>query len=385
MGRVKILSTIALILPVLTACTGVNFKQGQAPAVNHDQGTNPPTPVTPVTPPSGCEVCTVNMQDSFQVGNGSTKADILFVVDTSPSMFVTLQDMPNRLGSFMSSLKNLDWQVGVLNASLSSYDSGLFPTGRLMPLNSDPLEYTNPASPYMTTTLNKNSSSAQWTLGQDLSFDGMGWGAADRNTDFCDAQPYCATGAPQPLKAIISAIHNRTTTFFRSGATFIPVIISAADENNGQSGATQASDVVSAFKSSLGSTMQGMTAVSFTVRPGDSACLSTYNSISVGSIIPGGYTGYATVIDQLAQQTAGTSNSLCSSDFSSALSQIPAMLGPQVSTFALKQAPLANTLKVVTTPATSISYVLVGNVLTFAEPLPAGTSVVATYQVATSK
>jgi hypothetical protein len=169
--------------------------------------------------------------------------------------------------------------------------------------------------------------------------------------------------------------------FFRQGATFVPIIISASDENAGASGATQPASVVSAFQSSLGSTMQAMKAYSIIVQPGDSACLGVYQGPVVGSPI-GGDAMYGQSLSQFSSLTGGSTTSLCAADYGSVLAGVPAGIGPvPLTSVTLKQTPISGTVKVTFQPAANIAFTVSGQVVTFASAVPAGTNVSITYLV----
>ncbi len=325
------------------------------------------------------------MAQTFTAPSANNKADILFVVDTTPTMYVSIIRFANALGS-VASLSGIDFQIGVLNATMNSYDGSLnVPLGELMGMNTFPIEVSPTLgilSKNVNDPLNNYVVSDDWILSQNLSFSGS---TAPPGGAFCTQQPYCTIGPAQPLKAITAMIANKSdaknANFFRAGSVFVPIIVTASDENGGGPGATQPSSVISAFNSSLGSTMRGMKAFSVLVEPGDSSCLSSFSNPFIGTPV-GGDQMYGQLLNQFVTATGGSSTSICSSSFSSVLSQIPTGISPApLTSVTLSQAPLTGTVKVTLSSGALIGYTVSGTQVTFNSPIPPGTSVTVSYLV----
>lgn len=325
--------------------------------------------------------CPVNAQtinESYQVPKSPVKADILFVVDGTPRMFNTITKLQTRMQGFLDSLAGADYQAGIMNSSMGSYDaqSKVFPIAGLMPLNPFPTDISGPL-----TIVTNDVRNSDWILGRNLNFNGLSliMNQNTDNQDACTAQPYCAVGSSQPLNAIKSFIQNKTANagFFRPGAMFVPVIISAGDENDGGTPAAMAADVESTFSATFGETAGGLRAYSVIVKPGDSSCLDQYSSIfKMGS---GG--AYGAQLDQFAQTSGGASVSICGSDYTSGLSAITKGFSSNISAITLQQRPLDGTLKIVSVPAADLQYTVSGTTVTFAQPLPWGATISISYQV----
>lgn len=357
---------------MLSGCTAdVNFLPGvsqKSQACGVDG--NPACPTNPVIAP------TVN--ESYQVPNSPSKVDLLFVVDGTPRMFQTIVKLQSRLDGFIAALAGADYQAGIMNSSMGSWDAsaGVFPIAGLETLNPYPTEVNGPLK-----ILSNKVSGADWILGRNLSFNGLSL-ISSQNTDEAraiDSQPYGAVGASEPMNAIKTFVQNSTANagFFRPGAMFVPVIISAGDENDGASPRSTAADVVNAFKASYGETAGGIRAVSIVVKPGDSSCLAQYSSVfSMGD---GGV--YGSNLDQFATATGGVSMSICQNDYTASMKPITSGFGSNIQSITLKQTPIAGTVKIVAVPAADLSYTVSGTTVTFAQPLAWGSKLSISYQV----
>lgn len=328
----------------------------------------------PACPPEG----NLTINESYQVPNSPSKVDLLFVVDGTPRMFQTIVQMQTRLQGFITALAGADYQAGIMNSSMGRYDAQakVFPIAGLEPLNPYPTEVSGPL-----TILSNGISGADWILGRNLSFNGLSM-ISSQNTDNAraiDSQPYGAVGASEPMNAIKTFIQTSASNkgFFRQGAMFVPVIISAGDENDGATPRAVASDVMNAYQQTFGGTGRGMRAVSIIVKPGDSTCLAQYSSIfQMGS---GG--AYGANLDQFARSSGGVSLSICQNDYTTSLKPITSGFGSDITSISLQQAPLAGTLKVVAVPAADLTYTVSGSTVTFAQPLPWGSKLSISYQV----
>jgi len=362
---------------MLSGCTAdVNFLPG-ASNKSETCTVNCTTP-TPVPTPTPTPVVDQTINESYQVPNSPSKVDILFVVDGTPRMFQTIVKLQSRLDGFISALAGADYQAGVMNSSMGSWDTqaGVFPIAALEPLNPYPTEVSGTLK-----IVSNKISGADWILGRNLSFNGLSMNSS-QNTDNAraiDSQPYGAVGASEPMNAIKTFIQNSSANsgFFRPGAMFVPVIISAGDENDGAAARSKAADVVNAFKASFGETAGGIRAVSMIVKPGDSSCLAQYSSIfSMGD---GGV--YGTNLDQFATSTGGVSLSICQNDYSASLQPITSGFGSNITSISLKQTPVAGSVKIVAVPAADLSYTVSGTTVTFAKPLAWGSKLSISYQV----
>lgn len=318
------------------------------------------------------EDCTTSriMNESFTIPDGSGKADVLFVLDSTPPMQSTLSDMHNRMGDLLSQWQ-IDWQVGFTNASLNPADN--FTAGELTQISPNNSGDSN----FTTMTADTGSYWELFTANMNFQYTLPGMG------NYCGKPPYCSRGPVEPLRGIKTLIENRSRAanakFFREGAVFVPVIISSSDENAG-SGTTSVNDVVDAYEQHLGSKMAGMHAISIIVKPNDAACLAKYTSFMTGTVL-GGYSTYGHRLNQLAQETGGKTISLCEQDLGKALKDLSGVLGPSVGKVTLAQTPVEGSVKVVSVPAFDIGFTVSGKEVKFDRPVPAKSVISVSYLV----
>jgi hypothetical protein len=346
----------------MTGCTSdVNFTS--VPLISKDS-TKPPI-----------NALTVN--ETYQVPKSPVKADIVFVVDGTPRMQLTIAKLQSRLDGFINSLTGADYQAGIMNSSMGAWDTqaGVFPIAKLMPLDPYPTDVTG-----VVTIVNNNLRNSSWILGRNLSFNGLSliMNQNSNNADACDSEPYCAVGTSQPMNALKTFVNNSANaSFFRPGAMFVPIIITAGDENDGATPVSVGADVQAAFAAKYGTTSGGMRAYSIIVQPNDATCLAQYSSIfQMGD---GGVAGAK--LDQFAKATGGASVSICGNDYTSGLAPITGGFSSGVTSITLQQQPLPGTLQIVSVPAASLQYTVSGTTVTFAQPLPWGASISISYSV----
>ncbi|MGZ3723100.1 MAG: hypothetical protein ACXVA9_09230, partial [Bdellovibrionales bacterium] len=312
--------------------------------------------------------------ETYKVPTASPKADVVFVVDTSPTMYLTLVNLAKRFKSLISAWKGIDYQIGITNSAAYKQTFDIQPSeGRLMTLNPYPVEVTGPLR-----ILKPGQYGGSWIFRRNMSFNGLQW----PGEDFCDEQPYCQDSAPEPMREIIRMISRQADPankgFFRKGSTFVPIIVSAHDERyvgDGDSKSAKPADVVSAFNRSL-ATMHGMQAYAITIKPDDKQCLDQYRSIfKMGD---GGV--YGKTFDQLAKQTGGKTISICQQDYAKALSDLSSSVRQEVSSIDLKHVPYGNSLRMTFSPSIpNLSWVVQGTKVLFNQPLPPGTALSITY------
>lgn len=308
--------------------------------------------------------------ETYQVPTAAPKADVLFVLDTTPTMFKTLVELSNRFRALISEWSNVDYQIGISNADPHHdwwdwHASG----GHLMGLDVWPLQPQKPIR-----ILTPSQEGAEWIFRRNVSFHGLSW---YNRFPFCDQQPYCEDTPPEPLHEIQLTLTKSqdpaNAGFFRSGSTFVPVIISANDERGGWWGdgsTTKPSDVVSTFNQRISGT-NGMKAYSIIIQPGDERCLHEYRNIfQMGD---GGQYGQS--LDQFAKLTGGSSISICQNDYGKALADLSQAVRQQITSITLKHVPWGHSLQITFSPSISgITWVVSGQTVTFNKPLPPGTS-----------
>ena len=315
----------------------------------------------------------LSAKQSFQVPKTLGKADVLFVIDTTPTMFVTVQTLAHRFGALVSGWRGIDWQVALSNAEAVPTPFGAHPSaGHLMALNTYPLVTPSPQR-----ILSPRDPYADYIFGLNMGFAGYSW----PGNKFCDHQPYCQYGPSEPLREILETMQKRNESvnqgFFRDGATFVPVIISAHDEKNlGGPSVTKAADVEAYFKRALPH-MKAMKAYSFVIQPGDADCLKEFSSIfnqGAGGV-------YGVSLAKFSKETNGKTFSICERNYGKSLASLSQAVRQQVSSIQLAEVPYGQSLKITFTPKIpGIRWVVQGRDVLFSEPLPAGTRVDVTYR-----
>lgn len=311
----------------------------------------PPTMVTDTfnTPPQG-------------------KADILIVMDTTPSMYVNLDKLASRFKSLTKSLGDIDYQVAVTNAGVKTGWWGSWDAkGKFFTFDGDPKKRTILKS----TDANVDDYFYNTVGHEDDQYitDEMG------RHHPCDFAPFCMNPNPEPLAAIKKAIDLRGSSnagFFRKDSWFVPIVISDADEDeNGNSAATTPANLLAHYKSNLGTQMKGLVGFGIIVKPGDTACK---NKEGMGGT-------YGTFADQLAKQTDGLTISICANDYSAGLNQISDRVREKLTSLTLSQDPTGTVTVTVTPAVAGLTWTRTGRVLRFSKPLPANAKVEVTYRV----
>lgn len=357
-----------LVSAGIASCTqDLRFSSGSS-SLSSVKESDPTPPPPPVTPPE-----TV-VKEQFKAPSGSSKADILFIVDVSPSMYLTLANINKRLGDLLTSFSanNIDWQVGISNASLDPRNSALFQPGALFPIRA--MSYDN-GQPF--TFLNVSTPSYWEYFAGAMAFQF----SYEIDPDYCERPPYCAYGNPEPMRDLIAIMNSSTdplnAPFFREGSTFIPVIISSSDENAGQP-QVSVSDVVAAFRKNLGKKMAGLRAVTVAIQPNDAQCLKQYSGLLAGTFL-GGNPMYGSRLSDFATQTNGKNVSLCDSNLGKTLSDLKGALQPTLLKVTLRAAPAEGSVRVTTVPASNVPFTVNGNMISFSQALPANADVNITY------
>lgn len=341
-----------------------------------NNGTLSPTGETRIGPVLGYANTCPNVQpasETYKVPTASPKADVMFVIDTTPVMFKTIQALGNRFSNLISSWSNVDWQIGIANADVtpshSRYHTAI---GDLLSLN----PYPNDQVKGDLTVLNKNVKWADWIFQRNLSFNGLSWPDIG-DGDFCDQQPYCSLGPAEPMREIMNTFAHKkdkaNASFFRDGAYFVPIVVSATDERyNGPKNphATTPQAVIDAFNKNM-TNMAGMKAYSIVIQPGDEKCLKDQFS----SIFDAGSQGqFGQYLDQFAKATGGYSISICQSDYSKPLANLSQVIRQEISSVLLQAVPFNGKVDITFTPAIDgISWTVQDNKVIFNKNLPAGT------------
>lgn len=322
---------------------------------------------------NNCPTNIVEKTESVTVSANGGKADVLFIIDTTPSMFLSLKNLALKYDKLISSWKNIDWQIGITNSKVeNTLFDGHVMKGEIMELQK------NDETKKVEYILKPGYFAYDWfyrTMSRDPSDDG------------CNSQPYCMTEVSEPLRALKGAIdlrdkgHNKG--FFREKAKLVVVMISSSDERSvgaADKKSTKPEDAIKYFNQKLGSRMDGMIGMSVVIKPGDAACLKHYRNIFDLGL--GGE--YGKSLSDFATQTGGITASICDKDYGSSLSKLSESVRQLVESITLKDTPMPGSLQITFTPQSNATWVLQGNKVIFDRPIPKGTKIDIRYLVKTN-
>lgn len=322
---------------------------------------------------NNCPTNIVEKKETVTVSANGGKADVLFILDTTPSMFLSLRNLALKYDQLVSKWKNIDWQIGITNSKVeNTLFDGHVMKGEFMELQK------NDETKKVEYILKPGYFAHDWfyrTLSRDPSDDG------------CNSQPYCMTEVSEPLRALKGAIdlrdkgHNKG--FFREKSKLVVVMISSSDERSvgaRDKKATKPEDAIKHFNAKLGSRMDGMIGMSVVIKPGDAACWKHYQSIFDLGL--GGQ--YGKSLSDFATQTGGITANICDKDYGSSLSKLSESVRQLVESITLKDTPMPNSLQITFTPNVNATWVLQGNKVIFDRAIPKGTKIDIRYLVKTN-
>lgn len=300
------------------------------------------------------------VSEYFNQSEKAGKVDILIIDDNSVSMEQEQRKMARRFDSFISQLKDVDYQIAITTTDLSSEPSAA--RGSILTYEGSRTKILTPKTPNAN-TLFLNTIQRKETIG-----------CSSRSEP-----PFCPSGDEQPLKAIMTAIDKRASAnqgFFRDGVDLVAVVLSDEDEmSSGPPKATKPLEVIRHFETTFGTTKK-FAVHGIIIPPGDAACKKEQGSqLSDGTSV-----SYGTHVAELAARTGGTIYSICSEDYGSHLAKISRRVRDLISTFELQQAAKPGTVRVGLTPAASIGFKVNGKQLIFDTPPPAGTRIDVSYE-----
>lgn len=287
----------------------------------------------------------------FSKGNGSSKmVDVLFIVDNSSSMWEEQSRLGERLGSFISSLTEANWQIGVTTTDISDGTYGL--KGSLVNLDG--------ASGYVLTKQTPNAESVfKNTVVREETID-------------CTSK--CPSLDEQPIRAAMMAMNKRNSEnngFFRDGADLAVVVLSDEDERSDAPWNATTPNQFLRHVSSIWGDSKKVTVYGIIVVPDDYDC-------AVEQSVTGGR--YGTYVASLSELTGGILGSICDSDYSKNLETIGKRVQELLNHVILKYDPDPDTLSIRLTPDSQIGWSLEGRKINFEQPLPLETRIEVTYK-----
>ena len=287
--------------------------------------------------------------ENFTQGYVERKLDILFVVDNSGSMAEEQAKMGDKINSFISTLHDVDWQIGVTTTDISDGTYGL--KGDLLTIAGTQSHILTPSTP-------NYESAFKSTVVRTESIN-------------CTN---CASGDEQPIRAAIMAIEKRDTTnknFFRSGADLGLVVLSDEDEmSSGPPQATQPAELTSLVKSIWQDNKRIFT-FGMIIEPGDTQCLSQQ----------GGAGHYGTHVSLLATLTGGLTGSICDSDYAPTLGLIGENARRLLEYIQLSYYPIIDSVQIKMTPDFNTTWNVQGRRIYMIPPPPKDTLIQVSYVV----
>ncbi len=342
------LTTVAATLATYS-CTAVRFDE--IPSTEQVKTDVPDTPVTTPTPQQ-------KAVESFTQDDSANKVDVLIVNDNSYSMEVEQTKMSERFPSFVSAMKDLDYQITMTTTDISSADAKLNLSGRVVDWTGTTSKFLTPKTPNANSVF-KNTIRRAETIG-------------------CVKRGDCPSGDEQPLKASMLAMDLRLTEnagVFRDNTDLAIIVLSDEDElSDGGPLATKPKEVIERFRAHFGNSKR-LAVYGIVIQPGDEVCRKAQLKQTSGG--NGAY--FATHVTELAALTGGSTTSICEADYSQSLEAISKSVRRLVGTFELNQAPKPDTVEVVLTPSIKIPFKVDGKKVIFDTPPPAGTRVEISY------
>ena len=239
--------------------------------------------------------------------------DILFVIDTSISMYQNLIDFKEKFVGFLKYFSHFNWKLAVTDASHGGSQWSPFNWGSLkgsaMPLERNGMEldllYLHPEIPdynrIFLDTISKHKSGEYKKKGAD----------GFENVDQCQLPPYCQMSQEQPLRALKSAL-KKNEDFFREEADLVVISISNARERASDPiKATQPREVIEQFNNIHGFEKR-FEVYGIIITENDEHCLNT-NITRQFFLFPEG--AFSEKIAALSEMTGGRVFSICISDY----------------------------------------------------------------------
>lgn len=286
-------------------------------------------------------------KDSFLFNDdpSGAKVDVLFVVDNSPSMLEEQQKLGSALSSFISSIRRLDWQIGITTTDVTTGPFGV--RGGLLSMKGTNAKVLN-----------------RYVRDYETVF---------KNTVYRDevngCGNICPSGDERPLEAVRMAIDKRNSEnagFFRPDSDLVIIVLSDEDEGSDGAGALPSGTLIEHFKNAFGQEKR-LTGFGIVVRPGDLNC---YNSQEA----TGGHYGYS--VSNFAGLTGGVTGSICDADYGDALESIGKRVRQVSSTITLSNLPMPETINLVMDPFDpDISWEIKGQTIRFNKMPKKGTRV----------
>ncbi|MCB0407972.1 MAG: hypothetical protein KDD34_07205, partial [Bdellovibrionales bacterium] len=307
-------------------------------------------------------------QEFEQTATGS-RLDILFVVDNSDSMYYDHKKhrVANMFRGFISTLKNIDFQIGVTTTDV-----------RYKPQSGQPLNYPgwNGTLDFIEGTQQKmitnNTENAETLLLRTIDREEAGHCILEKLT-----KTPCPTNWEEPIHAIRKFVEKRekeNSGFIRADADLITVIVSDEDElSNGNQYATSPLKTKQYIDEQF-QWQKRFNNYSVIIIPGDSSCMKEQLAQSVLGF---GGAHWGSVLSHMANITMGHSVSICKNNVVDELKIIGdrARNGVMFGEVILEHTPVPNSVEVEFYPQTQIGWRVEERKVIFDQKPPIGTKI----------
>ena len=236
--------------------------------------------------------------------------DILFVIDTSDSMYFYLNDaFKNRFKSFVSIInENLDWRMLFTNAKYSESGFYSFFSGAM---NGEAMKLESRVSVldryYLDNKVPHYGDVFRYTITRDpkrINDHGQ-------SESGCSYPPYCQSGSETPLHALKSSF-SANKHLVRKEADFVAVVISNTDEDpNNDFPTLETKEIINEFEKVYGSKKR-LIVMNLIILPGDKKCLQENDKQQL--IFE--ESGMGEQIADLSKKAGGGNFSICLKDYS---------------------------------------------------------------------
>ncbi len=299
--------------------------------------------------------------DSFdyhvQTKSPNYKTDILFIDDNSKSMRPEQDQMAFRFPTFLNSISNLDWRIGIATTDMREGGTGPTQDGKL-------LQFSGISDFFITASTPNVANVFANTI----------------------KRPETGYGDERGIYAALRTLQRAEHNFIREDAHLAVVILSDEDERSsgGSAPANEGGPLVDGkdypqnlidYVNSTWAFNKNLTVHSIIVKPDDVTCYNEQKSQEAGA----GTANFGKTYASLSQLTGGVLGTVCASDYGSQLSSIGDIIQQTTSSITLACVPLAGTLKV----SGATGWTQSADKLNFDPPLPAGTDIGLSYQCET--
>ena len=295
-------------------------------------------------------------QFDFNDSNAQAKVDILIVDDNSASMLERQQKMAARMGPFIATLGNIDWQIGITTTDTSDGPWGI--KGSFIDLKGATGNVLSRYTPNYGDVFKATI-------------------VRDETANCPNPDAICPSSDERPLQAIVEAIGKRNTDnvgFFRDSASLAVIILSDEDESYALAPNIPVPPqmVVNTVRAVFGPNKTFAT-YGIINRPEDQTCVEA-NTLNSGDRHPSIYA------EELIKLTGGVTGSVCDTDYVTALSAIGKSLSTNASSITLRGLPIPESVKIKIEPYDpDLTYVLSGSQIIFNHLPKKGTRVTVEY------